>query len=107
MPRISRINQTAAERNLAILGYLNKVGTWVNRENIRTGIIGSTLPRDRLTTLLDDFVVLKLVEKKESDNPRSGYEYRITEEGRNIYHKCHSYDPKTKYVFGLRKQEPE
>ena len=107
MPRTSRINQTVAERNLAILGYLNRAGTWVNRENIRTGIIGSTLPRDRLTTILDDFVALKLVEKKESDNPRSGYEYRITDEGRNIYRTCHNYDPRIKFVFGLRKKESE
>ena len=102
MPRTSRINQTAAERNLAILGYLNRVGTWANRESIRTGVSGATLPRDRLTKLLDDFVELKLVEKKESDNPRSEYEYRISQEGREVYNRCHNYDTKIKFVFGLR-----
>ena len=107
MPRSSKINQTPAERNLAILGYLNMIGTWVNRENIRTGMSGATLQRDRLTLLLDDFVQLKLVEKKESDNPRSEYEYRISQEGRDVYYKCHNYDPKIKFVFGLRKQDSE
>lgn len=107
MPRTNRINQTAAERNLAILGYLNKVGTWANRETIRTGISGATLPRDRLGKLLDDFIELKLVEKRESDDPRSEHEYRISTDGRDIYYKCHNYDPRIKFVFGLRQKESE
>lgn len=107
MPRASKINQTAAERNLSILGYLHKIGTWVNREGIRTGLSGPTLPRDRLGILLDEFVAMNLVEKKESDNPRSEYEYRISDDGRNVYYQCQSYDPKIKFVFGIRKFETE
>ena len=91
MPGATKINQTAAERNLGILGYLSKVGTWVNRENIRTGLIGATLPRDKLGKLLDDFVELKLVEKRKSDNPRSEYDYRLSPEGRTIYYQCKNY----------------
>lgn len=107
MPRTSKINQTVAERNLAILGYLNKIGTWINREGIRTGMSGPTLPRDRLGILLDEFVAMNLVEKRESEDPRSEYEYRISEDGRNVYYQCHNYDPKIKFVFGLRKHEPD
>ena len=88
-----------------MLGYLTKIGTWLNLRQITTGTPGSDLNRDRLKKIIDGFVEKKFVETRESENPKAKYEYKITEKGKNAFTKCVSFDPDIKFVLGLRESE--
>ena len=107
VPGIKKPKQTPGERNLSILGYLVKEGTWKNRREISTGTPGADLARDRLKIVLESFVEKGLVEVRESENPQAAEEYRIAQKGREIFEKCISFDPNIKFVFGLRRESFE
>jgi DNA-binding HxlR family transcriptional regulator len=97
-----KFNQTPGDTNIAILGYLTKVGTWMNLRQITTGTPGSDLNRERLRLTLESFGKKGFVEIRDSQNPKAKFEYRITEKGKNAFLKCISFDPDVKYLFGIR-----
>ncbi len=100
-----RFNQTPGDTNIAILGHLAKIGTWMNLRQITTGTPGSDLNRERLKTILDGFGKKGFVEMRESQNPKAKFEYRITEKGKNSFLKCVGFEPDVKYLLGLRDQD--
>jgi predicted transcriptional regulator len=97
-----KFNQTPGDTNVAILGYLTKVGTWMNLRQITTGTPGSDLNRERLRLILESFSKKGFVEIRESQNPKAKFEYKITEKGKNTFLKCTDFDPDVRYVMGLR-----
>lgn len=97
-----RFNQTPGDTNVAVLGYLTKVGTWMNLRQITTGTPGSDLNRERLRGILENFTKKGFVETRESQNPKAKYEYKVTEKGRNTFLRCINFDPDVRYVIGLR-----
>lgn len=97
-----RFNQTPGDTNLSVLGYLSKIGTWLNLRQITTGTPGSDLNRDRLKKILDGFIAKGFVEVRESQNPKAKYEYKITDKGKNTFRKCIEFDPDIKFVLGLK-----
>ncbi len=97
-----KFNQTPGDTNVAILGYLTKVGTWMNLRQITTGTPGSDLNRERLRMILESFSKKGFVEIRESQNPKAKFEYKITEKGKNTFLKCTDFDPDVRYVMGLR-----
>jgi DNA-binding HxlR family transcriptional regulator len=97
-----KFNQTPGDTNIAILGYLSKVGTWMNLRQITTGTPGSDLNRERLRLILESFAKKEFVEIRESQNPKAKFEYKITEKGKVAFLKCVSFDPDVKYLLGLR-----
>lgn len=97
-----KFNQTPGDTNVAILGYLTRVGTWMNLRQITTGTPGSDLNRERLRLILESFSKKGFVEIRESQNPKAKFEYKITEKGRNTFLKCTDFDPDVRYVMGLR-----
>ena len=110
MPRPQGFNQTPGDRNLVILGFLKKRGQlWSNLNQIATGVVGSGLNRQRTREILDDFVKLTLVETRESQDPQSRYEFRITPKGLAKYRTLVNFinDPETKFILGFRQQEYE
>jgi len=107
MPGVKKAKQTPGERNLSILGYLVREGTWKNRREISTGTPGADLERDRLKIILESFVEKDFVEVRPSENPQAAEEYRITQKGREIFQKCISFDPEIKFVFGLKRERFE
>gem|GEM_PF-2564698 len=98
-----KFNQTPGDTNVAILGYLTKVGTWMNLRQITTGTPGSDLNRERLRLILESFSKKGFVEVRESQNPKAKFEYKVTEKGRTTFLKCVNFDPDVRYVIGLRK----
>ena len=110
MPITNKPKQSQAQRNLSILGYLVKEGTWKNLREIATGTSGPDLGRDRLKPFLDELVQLGLVEyADEPQNPQAKHEYLVTQKGRESFQKYVSFisDPTTKFVFGLSKNTSE
>jgi len=97
-----KFNQTPGDTNVAILGYLTRVGTWMNLRQITTGTPGSDLNRERLRLILESFSKKGFVEIRESQNPKAKFEYKITEKGKNTFLKCTEFDPDVRYVMGLR-----
>ncbi|HXG73297.1 MAG TPA: hypothetical protein VNK44_00565 [Candidatus Nitrosotenuis sp.] len=97
-----KFNQTPGDTNIAILGYMSKVGTWLNLRQITTGTPGSDLNRERLRLILENFAKKGFIETRDSQNPKAKLEYKITEKGRNTFLKCTSFDPDVKAVLGLR-----
>lgn len=97
-----KFNQTPGDTNIAILGYLTKVGTWMNLRQITTGTPGSDLNRERLRLILESFSKKGFVEIRESENPKAKFEYKITEKGKSVFQKCISFDPDVKYLLGLK-----
>jgi DNA-binding HxlR family transcriptional regulator len=97
-----KFNQTPGDTNIAILGYMSKVGTWLNLRQITTGTPGSDLNRERLRLILESFAKKGFIEMRESQNPKAKLEYKITEKGRNTFLKCTNFDPDVKAVLGLR-----
>lgn len=97
-----KFNQTPGDTNVAILGYLTKVGTWMNLRQITTGTPGSDLNRERLRMILESFSKKGFIEIRESQNPKAKFEYKITEKGKNTFLKCTEFDPDVRYVMGLR-----
>jgi DNA-binding HxlR family transcriptional regulator len=97
-----KFNQTPGDTNVAILGYLTKVGTWMNLRQITTGTPGSDLNRERLRLILESFSKKGFIEMRESQNPKAKFEYKITEKGKNTFLKCTDFDPDVRYVMGLR-----
>lgn len=87
---------------MAILGYLTKMGTWMNLRQITTGTPGSDLNRERLRSILESFGKKNFVEIRESQNPKAKFEYKITEKGRATFQRCISFDPDVRYVVGLK-----
>jgi DNA-binding HxlR family transcriptional regulator len=102
-----KFNQTPGDTNIAILGYLARVGTWMNLRQITTGTPGSDLNRERLRLILENFVRKGFVETRESQNPKAKLEYKITEKGKNTFLKCVNFDPDVKVVLGLREFEDD
>lgn len=97
-----KFNQTPGDTNVAILGYLTKVGTWLNLRQITTGTPGSDLNRERLRLILESFGKKGFVEIRESQNPKAKFEYKITEKGKNTFLRCVNFDPDVRYVLGLK-----
>jgi predicted transcriptional regulator len=97
-----KFNQTPGDTNIAILGYLTKVGTWMNLRQITTGTPGSDLNRERLRLILESFARKEFIEIRESQNPKAKFEYKITEKGKNTFLKCTGFDPDVRYLIGLR-----
>jgi len=97
-----KFNQTPGDTNVAILGYLTKVGTWMNLRQITTGTPGSDLNRERLRLILESFAKKGFVEIRESQNPKAKFEYKITEKGKGTFLRCVEFDPDVRYVIGLR-----
>lgn len=88
-----------------MLGYLVRIGTWLNLRQITTGTPGSDLNRDRLKKIIDGFISKGFVQFRESENPKAKYEYKITDKGKNTFQKCIAFDPDIKFVLGLRSSE--
>lgn len=97
-----KFNQTPGDTNVAILGYLTRVGTWMNLRQITTGTPGSDLNRERLRLILESFAKKGFVEIRESQNPKAKFEYKITEKGKVTFLRCVEFDPDVRYVIGLR-----
>lgn len=97
-----KFNQTPGDTNVAILGYLTRVGTWMNLRQITTGTPGSDLNRERLRLILESFSKKGFVEIRESQNPKAKFEYKITEKGKMTFLRCVEFDPDVRYVIGLR-----
>jgi DNA-binding HxlR family transcriptional regulator len=102
-----KFNQTPGDTNIAILGYLAKIGTWMNLRQITTGTPGSDLNRERLRLTLENFVRKEFVETRESQNPKAKLEYKITEKGKSTFLKCVNFDPDVKAVLGLKEFESD
>jgi len=100
-----RFNQTPGDTNLSVLGYLTKIGSWLNLRQITTGTPGSDLNRVRLKKIMDSFIEKGFVETRDSENPKAKLEYKITEKGKNAFTKCISFDPDIKFVLGLKDTE--
>jgi len=100
-----RFNQTPGDTNLSVLGYLTKIGSWLNLRQITTGTPGSDLNRVRLKKIMDTFIEKGFVETRDSENPKAKLEYKITEKGKNAFTKCISFDPDIKFVLGLKDTE--
>ena len=71
---------TPAQRNLAVLNYLVRAGSWVNSNQIRVGS-GGFNPAD-VTEILDTLIGRKYAEFRPAENPQAKNEYRATETGR-------------------------
>jgi predicted transcriptional regulator len=97
-----RFNQTPGDTNISVLGYMTKIGTWLNLRQITTGTPGSDLNRDRLKKIIDGFIEKGFVETRESENPKAKYEYKITDKGKNAFSKCVNFDPDLRFVLGLK-----
>ena len=97
-----RFNQTPGDTNLSVLGYMSKIGTWLNLRQITTGTPGSDLNRERLKKIIDGFIEKGLVEIRESENPKAKYEYKISEVGKATFSKCINFEPDIKFVLGLK-----
>lgn len=97
-----KFNQTPGDTNIAILGYLTRIGTWMNLRQITTGTPGSDLNRERLRLILESFSKKGFVEIRESENPKAKFEYKITEKGKTAFVKCVAFDPDVKYLLGIR-----
>jgi predicted transcriptional regulator len=97
-----RFNQTPGDTNISVLGYMTKIGTWLNLRQITTGTPGSDLNRDRLKKIIDGFIEKGFVETRESENPKAKYEYKITDKGKNAFSKCINFDPDLRFVLGLK-----
>lgn len=97
-----KFNQTPGDTNVAILGYLTRVGTWMNLRQITTGTPGSDLNRERLRLILESFAKKGFAEIRESQNPKAKFEYKITEKGKATFLRCVEFDPDVRYVIGLR-----
>lgn len=100
-----KFNQTPGDTNIAILGYLTRVGTWMNLRQITTGTPGSDLNRERLRTILESFTKKGFVEVRESQNPKAKFEYRIMEKGKSTFLKCTNFDPDVRYLLGIKDVE--
>ncbi|MGQ0771929.1 MAG: hypothetical protein ACT4NT_04070 [Nitrososphaerota archaeon] len=102
-----KFNQTPGDTNIAILGYLTRVGTWMNLRQITTGTPGSDLNRERLRLILEGFTKKEFVEARESQNPQAKFEYKITEKGKNTFLKCITFDADVRAVLGIREFEKD
>ena len=80
MPRSTGKNRDSLSRNLAVLGFLMKSGTWENPQRIRLGS-GGFNPAD-VTEILDTLIGRKYAEFRPAENPQAKNEYRATETGR-------------------------
>lgn len=98
-----RFNQTPGDTNISILGYLTKIGTWLNLRQITTGTPGSDLNRDRLKKIIEGFISKGFVELRDSENPQAKYEYKITDKGKETFRKCISFEPDLRFVLGLKR----
>lgn len=102
-----KFNQTPGDTNIAILGYLTRVGTWMNLRQITTGTPGSDLNRERLRLILDGFTKKGFIETRESQNPQAKFEYKITEKGKNTFLKCVTFDSDVRAVLGIKEFEKD
>lgn len=100
-----RFNQTPGDTNISILGYMSKIGTWLNLRQITTGTPGSDLNRDRLKKIIEDFVAKGFVEQRNSQNPKAKFEYKITDKGTSTFRKCVNFEPDLRFVLGLSRDE--
>lgn len=100
-----RFNQTPGDTNISVLGYMTKIGSWLNLRQITTGTPGSDLNRDRLKKIIDGFIEKGFLETRESENPKAKLEYKISEKGKNAFMKCTNFDPDIKFVLGLKDTE--
>lgn len=100
-----RFNQTPGDTNISVLGYMTKIGSWLNLRQITTGTPGSDLNRDRLKKIIDGFIEKGFLETRDSENPKAKLEYKISEKGKNAFMKCINFDPDIKFVLGLKDTE--
>ena len=95
--------------NLYILGFLRKQGEqWSNVNQIATGVMGSSLNRQRAREILEGFLKLGLVETQEENRQAHG-EYRLTPKGLEEYQKIVNFmnNPTTKFIVGIGQKEFE
>ena len=74
---------TPAQRNLAVLNFLVRAGSWVNANQITRGS-GGFNPAD-VMEILDGLMTRKFIEDRPANNPQAKTEYRVTETGRQMF----------------------
>jgi len=97
--------QTPADRNLAILRYLRKWGTWKNKNEIAKHH-GVTLNPARVVPILEEMAERGLIEKRPSENPQARpWEYKISNLGKEKLQICEAaaQDPHLKFMFGYKR----
>ena len=95
--------------NLYILSFLKKRGDqWSNVNQIATGVLGSSLNRERARRTLEGFRKLGLVEMQQ-ENPQAHGEYKLTSKGLEEYQRIINLlnNPSTKFLAGLSQKEFE
>jgi len=100
--------QTPLERNMTILLYLKKFdGEWKNKNEIATYSKGHGLHRKRLDEFLEGLIERGLIVKQEASDPQAKWEYKISDEGKELLKKVLLMiaDPKMKYFAGVKMQK--
>ena len=98
---------TPAQRNLAVLNYLVRAGSWVNANQITRGS-GGFNPAD-VTDILVVLIGRKYAESRPAENPQAKNEYRATETGRQNLETARSFlrMPGIADLLGLPEYEEE
>ena len=98
---------TPAQRNLAVLDFLVRAGSWVNSNQIRVGS-GGFNPAD-VTDILVVLIGRKYAEFRPAENRQAKNEYRATETGRQNLEKTRSFlrMPGIAHILGLPEYEEE
>ena len=98
---------TPAQRNLAVLNYLVRAGSWVNANQIRMGS-GGFNPADIMDSL-NVFITREYAESRKAVNKQAKLEYRVTENGRQNLKTLYSVFriPGVGHTLGLPEYEEE
>lgn len=98
-------NLSDIERNFLILNYLYKnYGQWINRNVIGIRATGRGLQRGRLDKVLDSFIEIDYVLKRDAEDPKAKYEFKLTEQGRVFCDKCLPFfrDPEVRRIGSIK-----
>jgi len=102
---VGKENLSDTERNFLILNYLYKnYGQWINRNVIGTRATGRSIQRGRLDKVLDSFIERGYVLKRDAEDPKAKYEFKLTEQGRVFCDKFLAFfrDPEVRFVGSIK-----
>ena len=98
-------NLSDTERNFLILNYLYKnYGQWINRNVIGINATGRTMNRKNLDELLDSFIEIGYVLKRDAEDPKAKYEFKLTEQGKVFCDKALPFfrDPEVRRIGSIK-----
>lgn len=97
-------NQASFERNVNILSCLayHESGPWLNARQVKTYMQGKNVDREIIRQFLEDQIIIGNVEKREAQNEKATFEYKITEKGTQVLQTFYSLSPDLKYVLNWK-----